>query len=293
MKKINKVLLELYSNRKQVLFLSFLGCISYLIEGLMPSDPNVIQASGLVVGIIGGVTAIGGTIMSGISNQKAMDAAAQNQKMVSQQAQQALAFQVEQQKKLDAQKDIYRAMEFKNPYTNMENAYEDLTVNQQQARFQAEQGQQQRANIMQRLKGVAGGSGIAGLAQAMASQGQLATQQASASIGMQEQRNQMLRAQGAQAIDLQERGGEAMVQTMEMDRQATLLGVSMAGSAGANAAAMQAQQNQIAAGAAEANLYGQQAANFAGLAATGLGMVASGISAGQDPTVPPPVDPIP
>ena len=290
MKKINKVLLKLYNNKKQILFLSFLGYISYLIEGLMPSDPNVIQASGLVVGIIGGVTALGGTIMSGISNQKAMDAAAQNQKMVSQQAQQALAFQVEQQKKLDAQKDIYRAMEFKNPYTNMENAYEDLTVNQQQARFQAEQGQQQRANIMQRLKGVAGGSGIAGLAQAMASQGQLATQQASASIGMQEQRNQMLRAQGAQAIDLQERGGEAMVQTMEMDRQATLLGVSMAGSAGANAAAMQAQQNQIAAGAAEANLYGQQAANFAGLATTGLGMVASGISAGQDATAPPQVD---
>ena len=80
MKKINKVLLKLYNNKKQVLFLSFLGCISYLIEGLIPSDPNVIQASGLVVGIIGGVTAIGGTIMSGISNQKAMDAAAQNQK---------------------------------------------------------------------------------------------------------------------------------------------------------------------------------------------------------------------
>ena len=93
--------------KKQVLFLSFLGCISYLIEGLIPSDPNVIQASGLVVGIIGGVTAIGGTIMSGIANQNAMDAAAQNQKMVSQQAQQALAFQVEQQKKLDAQKDKF------------------------------------------------------------------------------------------------------------------------------------------------------------------------------------------
>ena len=51
-----------------------------------------------------------------------------------------------------------------NQYTNMENTYEDLTVNQQQAQFEAQQGAQQRANIMQQLSGAAGGSGIAGLA---------------------------------------------------------------------------------------------------------------------------------
>ena len=45
----------------------------------------------------------------------------------------------------------------KNQYANMENTYEDLTVNQQQAQFQAEQTQQQQANIMQGLQGAAGG----------------------------------------------------------------------------------------------------------------------------------------
>jgi len=84
-----------------------------------------------------------------------------------------------------------------NPYANMQNTMEDLTVNQQQAQFQAQQGAQQRANIMSSLSGAAGGSGIAGLAQAMANQGQLATQQASASIGQQESMNQRLLAQGA------------------------------------------------------------------------------------------------
>ena len=76
----------------------------------------------------------------------------------------------------------------------MENVYEDLTVNQQQAQFEAQQGAQQRANIMQSMRGAAGGSGIASLAQAMANQGQLATQRAGASIGMQESRIQQIRA---------------------------------------------------------------------------------------------------
>jgi len=44
-----------------------------------------------------------------------------------------------------------------NQYRNMENTYEDLTVNQQQAQFEAQQGAQQRANIMQGLQGAAGG----------------------------------------------------------------------------------------------------------------------------------------
>ena len=277
MKKINKILLELYNDRKQILFLSFLGYISYLIEGLIPSDPNVIQASGLVIGLTGAAVAIGGAIMGSKAADKAADQAAENARMANEMAEKQLAFQKEQQAKLDEQKDVYRAMEFKNPYENMENAYEDMTVNQQQAQFQAQQGAQQRANIMQGLKGAAGGSGIAGLAQAMAGQAQLQTQQISAQIGAQESQQQALKARGAAAADLQERAGEADVQRMETSRQSTLLGISMGESAGANAAAMQAQQNQLAAGAAQANIQGQQAANYYGMASAGIGMAAGGI----------------
>ena len=192
-------------------------------------------------------------------------AARDNMNMTERIAHDKLEFQKEQQVKLDAQKDIYRAMEFKNPYAD--NVYEDLTVNQQQAQFESQQGAQQRSNIMQDLKGAAGGSGIAGLAQAMANQGQLATQKASVSIGLQEAQNERLKAQGAR----QKQVGEASVQDMERSRQSTLLGISMGESAGANAAAMQAQQNQIAAGAAQANLYGQQAASMYGMAGSAIG----------------------
>ena len=92
-----------------------------------------------------------------------------------------------------------------NPYAKLEenfkNPYEDLTVNQQQFQFQKRQAMQSQANIMQGLQGAAGGSGIAGLAQAMANQGAIQAQQAAADIGRQERENQ-LRARGAD-MDIQ------------------------------------------------------------------------------------------
>tara|TARA_R110000787_G_scaffold212010_1_gene321809 strand:+ start:266 stop:1012 length:747 start_codon:yes stop_codon:yes gene_type:complete len=150
-----------------------------------------------------------------------------------------------QEELLNKQKKEYKAMEFKNPFDNMENAFEDLTVNQQQAQFQSQQGNQQRANIMQNMKGAAGGSGIAGLAQAMANQGQIQTQRISASIGMQESENQMAMAKGGAAIQNAERQGDQWVQQSEMDRQSTLLGMQMGQTTGANMAYQQAQANQM------------------------------------------------
>ena len=126
----------------------------------------------------------------------------------------------------------------------------------------------------------------------MANQGQLQSQQISASIGQQEAMNQKMIARGAENVqkskldaeaagDLQERAGEASLQTMEMDRQATLLGISMGESAGANAAAMQAQSNQVASGAATANMYGQQAASFYGAAGDSFSSAGSVYAYGQ------------
>ena len=88
----------------------------------------------------------------------------------------------------------------------MENRYEDMTVDMRAADFQAQQGQQQRANIMQGLRGAAGSSGVAGLAQAMAGQGQLQAQQQAAGIGQQERQNKMMAAQEGSRIDMTQRG---------------------------------------------------------------------------------------
>ena len=170
-----------------------------------------------------------------------------------QQSAAALEFQKQQAALLEEQKQRYRQMEFKDPYTHMENFYEDITVNKQAAEFQAEQGAQSRADILGQMRGAAGGAGIAGLAQALANQGVIQAQSISASIGQQEARNQLLATKGAAAADMAERGGQAALQQAEMDRQATLLGMAQAGAAGANTALQQAYSNQM-----YGNLYGAQ-----------------------------------
>jgi hypothetical protein len=144
-----------------------------------------------------------------------------------------------------------------NKYRDMENTYEDLTVNQQQAQFERQMFEQQQANLMQGLSGAAGGSGIAALAQAMANQGQIQAQRSSASIGLQESKINMLQAQEASRLQQLERAGEAQAEALRLrgaetargldyQKTGTLLGMSQQQLAMANQA--------VAAG--DAALYG-------------------------------------
>ena len=151
------------------------------------------------------------------------------------------------QQELAQRKSDYENIDTSNPYANMENTMEDLTVNTQQAQFQAQQGQQQRSNIMQNMQGAAGGSGIAGLAQAMANQGALATQKASASIGQQEASNKQSMAREASKLQSMERRGDARSQDMEQDKTETLFGMAQQRKGAADAARQRAN-DQIAAG---------------------------------------------
>ena len=130
------------------------------------------------------------------------------------------------QSEMDAQKDAFKNLDTSNPYANMENTMEDLTVNTQQAEFEKQQNQQNQANILSGMKGSAGGSGIAALAQTMANQGSLDAQKASASIGMQENRNQMASAQQAGQNQQMEREGELKSREMETNKVSTLLGMA-------------------------------------------------------------------
>jgi hypothetical protein len=149
------------------------------------------------------------------------------------------------QNQLKERMSAYENMQFTNPYANMQNTMEDLTVNTQQADFMAQQQQQGLANTMGALQGAAGGSGIAALAQAMANQQNTNLQQASASIGQQESRNQMAAAQqGANLQQLEAQGAES-VQAREQSRTETLLGMSQQRLAAANQARQQATQQLV------------------------------------------------
>ena len=183
--------------------------------------------------------------------------------------------------------------EFENLYEGMENPYEDLTVNMRAAEFQAEQGNLQRANILQSLRGAAGASGVASLAQSLANQGAAQAEQISANIAQQEAANRRLAAQGEMSIrqmelqgaeraralgvsreqlvaqggfqaDTMRRQGEAAVQQAEFGKESTLLGVEFGLMAGANAALSQAMANQMSAMGMQANAAGQRAGSKMG-----------------------------
>tara|TARA_R100000152_G_C6775297_1_gene203620 strand:+ start:304 stop:987 length:684 start_codon:yes stop_codon:yes gene_type:complete len=166
---------------------------------------------------------LGLTIASGIMNIGAgiMGASAANKRKREAQRKEA-----EARKEMERLKNIYSNLDTSNPYLDMENVMEDLTVNQQQAEFERQSFQQSQANIMGELKGAAGSSGVAALAQSLAQQGQLAAQKSAASIGAQEAANQKAKAAEASRIQGMERQGEIYSRNLEREKTATLLGMS-------------------------------------------------------------------
>lgn len=147
---------------------------------------------------------------------------------------------------LAKRKAAYEDMDTSNPYANLENVYEDLTVNTQQAEMMAQQSQQQQANLLQGMQGAAGGSGVAGLAQQLAMSGQQQAQAASASIGQQEARNQQL-AMGQEAeMQQREAYGVRETQKMEKDKIETMFGMAQQRKISADAARQRATDQVIA-----------------------------------------------
>lgn len=149
------------------------------------------------------------------------------------------------QAEFNRMRDRYAALDTSNPYANVTNTFEDLTVNTQAAEFAAQQSQQQSANILAGLQSSAGGGGIAALAQTLANQQQQAAQAAAASIGQQEQRNQMLAAQGEQRMQQMRAAGEARSQMLEMEKTGTMLGMAQQRLAAAKEARAKATEGLI------------------------------------------------
>ena len=183
-------------------------------------------------------------------------------------------------KNLEQAKKAFESIEYKNPYADltnpyagMENPYEDMTVDTQAADYLREQQQQSQANIMQQLKGVAGGSGVAGLAQQMSNIATGQARQASAQIAQQERANQQARLKGQLTIDTMQRkaqgqvdvakmGGEATRQKQEQARISALYGLGIDRMSAADTARQTATSNLFSG-------LGQAAGGVAGLYAPG------------------------
>ena len=161
----------------------------------------------------------------------------------------------------------YFAQDTSNLYSNLENTMEDLTVNTQAADFAAQQQAQGLSNILGQASQAAGGSGIAALAQSLANQQAQSAQQASVSIGQQEQRNQMLAAQQASRLQGMERRGAEQSRALK----AQLLGEEFQIDAYELSASEEAIQ---AARAARAEAFGQLAGGVGNVATAAMGLPA-------------------
>jgi len=221
---------------------------------------------GAALGVVGGV-------MNMIGGNKAAKAAAR--------AQEKARIEMNKQKKAYGKLDTSNLnANVTNAYsgiqTSYENTMEDLTVNQQQAQFEAEQGNQNRANIMQSMQGAAGGSGIASLAQALANQGQNAARQASASIGQQESRNQVMAAQGAGQKQTAEAQAEMQIATGAQQAQASRL----SGAAAARGLKYQKQEGLMGLASGQLSASNAAAAAAKAQSAGGMSQILGGVTSG-------------
>ena len=183
------------------------------------------------------ILAASAVISAGIGVYKVIDGA---KKAKAAKAEQAIA-----QAEYEKNKEMFKNLDTSNPYLNMENVMEDLTVDRQAAEFTRQQQMQSQANIMQQMRGAAGGSGIAALAQTMAGQGALDAQRAAASIGQQERANQMAERQETGRLQGMERQGEVYSRGQEQMKVQGLLGMSQGELASAKAERAAAQQQII------------------------------------------------
>jgi hypothetical protein len=153
--------------------------------------------------------------------------------------------QREAQAEFDRNKSRFEGLDTSNLATNLENTYEDLTVNTQAAQFAAQGQQQVLANTMGSMQGAAGGGGIAAMAQAMANQQSQNMSLASNDIASQESSNQAAEAQMAGSLQSAELQGAYKSRASELEKTETMLGMSQQRLGAANAARDKATQSII------------------------------------------------
>jgi hypothetical protein len=193
-----------------------------MAQGIYKKSPIKLLTGGMMAQAAGGLMGIAGGIIGGGKRKREQRAA---------------------QAEMNRNKARFENLDTSNLAANLDNAYEDLSVNTQAADFARDQSQQNMANTMNSMGGAAGGSGIAAMAQALAGAGNQQAQQAAVSIGEQEQSNQMKAAGGRMSIQNAEMAGAQASRQAEQNKTETLLGMSQQRLGAANAARDAATQS--------------------------------------------------
>ena len=177
------------------------------------------------------------------------------------------------QKEADAYLQAYKDREFVNPYENMQNVYEDATIDQRAAEFERDAAAQSQADTLAALQAGGGtGAGTAALATAMSRQGAQQAQAAAANIGAQERQNQQMALAEAGRLQDLNIAGQEQVRRQEEQREMDLYGLS-------------AGKANIEAGLANAAQSGMNTALGGAIADVGAGFLPGGVfNSGGTPT---------
>lgn len=130
------------------------------------------------------------------------------------------------QDELGRWKNMYSNLAMSNPYVNMENTMEDLTINQKQTQFERQTFQQSQKNILSALRPKAGAGGVASLAQALVRQGETSQQQMAAGIAQQQTRNRQLALQQRERIQMMGRQGERISADFRNQQIGAMMGLT-------------------------------------------------------------------
>ena len=171
-----------------------------------------------VASAIGGVANIAGSLIGGKARRKEAKLA-------------AAQYETQRQQLMDTT--------FTNPFANLENTAEDLTVNQQASQFQA---QQTDAALAQSMQAAIASGGAPGGAQAIAAAALQSKAGISADLARQESTNQAMRAQQAATNQGLEAQGEEDLQTQNYNKNQDLLRMASARKQQADAARAKATQ---------------------------------------------------
>ena len=162
--------------------------------------------------IVGGLIAVGGAALGAHSANKAKKKAEKKEK--------------EARREMEALKDTYRQLDTSNPYLDMENMMEDLTVNQQQYNLQSQQFAQSQSNILNTVRRSSGAAAISSIAQSLVQQGQIAKQGQVAGISQEVAMNKLTSAKQEGELEKLEASGVNIEAMFKKDQLSHLMSMN-------------------------------------------------------------------
>lgn len=123
-------------------------------------------------------------------------------------------------------KNVYSNIRISNPYRDMENEFEDLTINQPRANFEKATLQQSQSNILNTLRKSSGAASVSSIAQSLVEQGKIGRQRSVADIENQVNQNQLTSAQQQMELEKLSGSGENMAANFRKQQMAKLMGIS-------------------------------------------------------------------